>query len=197
MPVIRKVFQLHQRRYGARRLTKDLVADGYTVGPRRVARLMKEMNLVAIQPKSYKPKTTQSRHALGYSPNHLNEADFPSDINQTWVGDITYIPLRNGHFAYLAVLMDLYSRRLVGWALRDSMKESLVIAVLQQAIKNRRPPVGVIHHTDRGGQYASKAYRTILKRNKFLAKYDRRRLQSGEQLHGILLRHDQDGVRNV
>jgi transposase InsO family protein len=89
---------------------------------------MDEMGLVAIQPKSFKPRTTDSRHSLGYSPNLLIDAPPPQGINQLWVADITYVPLVSGDFLYLAMLMDRYSRRIVGWDLQDHLREPLVLA---------------------------------------------------------------------
>jgi transposase InsO family protein len=88
----------------------------------------------------------------------------PSRINQVWVGDISYVPLCGGDFLYLALLMDLYSRRIVAWDLQPHMRESLVLGVLCEAINVRQPPVDLIHHTDRGGQYAGRAYRRVLAR---------------------------------
>jgi transposase InsO family protein len=125
---------------------------------------MDEMGLVAIQPKSFKPRTTDSRHGLGYSPNLLVDAPPPDGVNQLWVGDITYVPLLGGEFLYLAMLMDRFSRRIVGWDLQDHMRESLVLAALRAAITLRRPRPGLIHHTDRGGQYAGAEYRKMLAR---------------------------------
>ncbi len=125
---------------------------------------MAQMGLVAIQPRSFKPRTTDSRHTLGYSPNLLIDAPPPDGINQLWVGDITYVPLVRGDFLYLAMLMDRFSRRIVGWDLQDHMRETLVITALRAAIRARRPKPGLIHHTDRGGQYASVDYRKILAR---------------------------------
>jgi transposase InsO family protein len=165
--LIRALFVKHRRRYGARRLASELADLGIDYGRLRVARLMKEQGLRAIQPKSFVPKTTQSRHGLGYSPNLLNEAPFPREINSIWVGDITYIPLRGGTFCYLAMLMDLYSRRVVGWYLDETMTDSLTIAALRMAIVIRHAPTGLIHHTDRGGQYASRRYRAMLTRAGF------------------------------
>jgi putative transposase len=120
--------------------------------------------LQAIQPRSFRPRTTQSRHPLGYSPNLLLEAKPPSGINQVWVGDITFVPLAGSCFAYLALLMDLYSRRIVGWELDEHMTEALVLAALRTAIGQRQPDAGLIHHTDRGGQYAGGEYRQVLGR---------------------------------
>jgi len=122
------------------------------------------MELAAIQPKSFKPRTTDSRHTLGSSPNLLLDAPPPKTINRQWVGDITYVPLVGGAFLYLALLMDRYSRRIVGWDLQPHMKESLVLAALRAAIGLRRPEPGLIHHTDRGGQYAGAEYRGTLDR---------------------------------
>jgi transposase InsO family protein len=128
---------------------------------------MKQQGLRAIQPKSFVPKTTNSRHSLGYSPNLLMEAPDPINTNELWVGDITYVPLRDGSFCYLAVLMDRYSRYLVGWYLDETMTENLVLAALRMAIGDRQPPINLLHHTDRGGQYASTRYRALLRRAEF------------------------------
>ena len=164
MPLIRNIFWEHKRRYGARRIAAELAASNKPCSRRRVGRLMEQMGLVAIQPRSFKPRTTDSRHTLGYSPNLLIDAPPPDGINQLWVGDITYVPLIDGEFLYLALLMDRYSRRIVGWDLQDHMQESLVLAALRAAIVARRPKPGLIHHTDRGGQYAGSEYRRVLAR---------------------------------
>ncbi|MEO8498709.1 MAG: IS3 family transposase, partial [Planctomycetota bacterium] len=164
MPVVRRIFYRHKRRYGARRIVAELKDLGHTCGERRAAKLLEIQGLKAIQPKSFKPRTTESRHTLGYSPNLLLEFDEPGQIDQQWVGDITYVPLVGSRFLYLAMLMDRYSRRIVGWKLSDDMTEPLVIAVLRRAIAERQPPGSVIHHTDRGGQYAGTLYRAILRR---------------------------------
>ena len=163
-PMIRTIFREHRRRYGARRIAVELAARGQLGGRRRVGRLMQQMNLVAIQPRSFKPRTTDSRHTLGYSPNLLIDAPPPDGVNQLWVGDITYVPLVDGEFLYLALLMDRYSRRIVGWDLQDHLQESLVLAALRAAIASRQPQPGLIHHTDRGGQYAGAEYRKTLTR---------------------------------
>ena len=100
LPIVESIFWEHRRRYGARRIAKELSARGHHCGPVRAARLMKRRRLVAIQPRSFRPKTTDSRHALGYSENLLLDRESPGAINQIWVGDITYIPLFSGKFAY-------------------------------------------------------------------------------------------------
>lgn len=164
MPIVRRIFHRHKRRYGARRIVEELRDMGHVCGVRLASKLLKTQGLKAIQPKSFKPRTTESRHTLGYSPNLLLERDVPERTNELWVGDITYVPVRGNQFLYMAVLMDRYSRRIVGWKLDSDMTESLVIAALRQAIEQRQPPATLIHHTDRGGQYASKRYRAMLRR---------------------------------
>lgn len=162
--MIRTIFWDHKRRYGARRIAVELAARGESCGRKRVARLMSQMGLVAIQPRSFKPRTTDSRHKLGYSPNLLMDAPALDGINQAWVGDITYVPLIGGKFVYLALLMDLYSRRIIGWELREHMRETLVLEALRAAIAARQPIPAMIHHSDRGGQYAGDEYRRVLGR---------------------------------
>jgi putative transposase len=168
LPVIQEVFWQHRRRYGARRIAAELHRRDIAIGIARVARLMKTAGLQAIQPKSFTPKTTESRHPLGYNQNLLADRELPERVNEVWVGDITYIPLRTGRFGYLALLMDLFSRRVVGWEYRASMTEELVLTALRRAISARQPPPGLIHHTDRGGQYASTRYRAVLRRGGML-----------------------------
>jgi transposase InsO family protein len=166
-PWVRAVFWKHRRRYGARRIAKELADRGQTCSPRRVAKLMKTQGLRAIQPKSFVPKTTDSRHALGYRPNLLLETPEPTDLNQLWVGDITYVPLAKGSFCYLAILLDRFSRAVVGWHVDETMTDALTLATLTRAIGRRQPRADLIHHSDRGGQYASKRYRDTLRRAGF------------------------------
>ena len=164
MPFICDIFWQHKRRYGARRIAVELQARGRPCGVDRVAKLLKNQGLQAIQPQSYRPKTTDSRHGLGYSPNLLQRSAPPAQINRVWVADITYLPLKETAFAYLALMLDLCSRRVVGWSLAEQMTEMLVLEALQHAIRTRQPPPGLVHHSDRGGQYASHAYRAVLRR---------------------------------
>lgn len=171
--MIRRIFTDHKRRYGARRIAVELRSQQIVCSRRRVARLMAEMGLVAIRPKSFKPRTTNSRHTLGYSPNLLIDAPPPGDLDQLWVADITYVPLASGRFLYLALLMDRYSRRIIAWDLQDHMRESLVSAALRKAIALRQPKPGLIHHSDRGGQYAATEYRRILARAQTLQSMSR------------------------
>jgi len=161
---IRAIFWRHKRRYGARRIVKELADSDIVCSPRRVAKVLKSQGLRAIQPRSFVPKTTASRHTLGFSPNLLLEAEDPRRVDELWVGDITYLPLRRGGFCYLAALMDRFSRDIVGWSVAGSMTEPLPLAALKQAIRSRQPKLGLVHHTDRGGQYAGTQYRAVLKR---------------------------------
>jgi len=164
LPLIRDIFWRHKRRYGARRIARELCFLNEPCGVARVARLLKTEGLRAIQPKSFRPRTTESRHRLGYNPNLLAGRAAPKKINEVWVGDITYIPLRGGTFGYLSLLMDLFSRRIVGWDYAALMTEPLVLSSLQSAIRRRQPGSELIHHTDRGGQYAGSKYRGVLRR---------------------------------
>jgi transposase InsO family protein len=164
MPLVCDIFWHHKRRYGARRIAMELRAQGRPCGVDRVAKLLKIQGLQAIQPQPFKPRTTHSRHTLGYSPNLLQRSSPPVQLNRVWVADITYIPLQGHGFAYLALALDLCSRRVVGWSLAEHMTETLVLDALQHAIRARQPPPNVIHHSDRGGQYASQAYRGLLRR---------------------------------
>ena len=161
---IRVTFWRHRRRYGARRIAKELADREIVCSPQRVAKILKTQGLRAIQPKSFVPKTTDSRHGLGYSPNLLLDASDPTGIDELWVGDITYLPLRRGGFCYLAALMDRFSRDIVGWSVASSMTEALPLAALRQAIRSRQPKPGLVHHSDRGGQYAGTLYRAVLRR---------------------------------
>jgi len=163
-PTVMNIFWKHKRRYGTRRIVDELADGGLAVSRKRIANIMKTQGLRAIQPKSFKPKTTESRHRLGYSPNLLLSDFTLKGVNQLWVGDITYIPLGSRRFGYLAMLMDRFSRRLIGWHLDVTMTEDLVIRSLKNAISTRRPTESLIHHSDRGGQYAGKQFRAILKR---------------------------------
>ena len=171
-PLMDEIFWHHRRRYGARRISVELSRQGLARGVARVARLLKTRGLQAIPPQSFRPRSTASRPRLGDNTNALADRAAPKEINEVWVGDITYIPLGTrtceGRFGDLALLMDLYSRRIVGWSYQDSMGEALVLAALRRAIRDRQPGGGLIHHTDRGGQSASREYRDVLRRSGML-----------------------------
>jgi len=163
-PAIVDIFVRHRRRYGARRIASELGDEDIVCSARRVAGVLKNQVLRAIQPRSFVPRTTDSRHTPGYSPNLLLDADEPTRVDELWVGDITYLPLRGGGFGYLAALLDRYSRDIVAWSIDATMTESLVLGVLRRAIRERQPEAGLVHHTDRGGQYAGTEYRAVLRR---------------------------------
>jgi transposase InsO family protein len=159
---VETVFWRHSRRYGSRRVVAQLLAEGTSVGRRRVRRLMRERNLRAIQPKRFVPRTTDSRHGRRASPNLLHGALMPQEPNRVLVGDITYLPLLGGSWAYLATWQDLYSRMIVGWAVAETMTEELIITGLKKAIKQRSLANGCIVHSDRGGQYVGGEFRHLL-----------------------------------
>jgi len=162
---VKEVFEAHRRRYGSRRVMITLQRKGIPIGRYQVSSLMRAQNLIAIQPKSFVPKTTNSKHTLGYSPNVLAQLGFPTGVGQVYVGDITYLPTTNGDWLYLMVWMDLFCRRICGWKVEEHMEESLVIESLQQAFYKRPPAPGLIAHSDRGGQFASVNYRALLLEN--------------------------------
>lgn len=150
-----------KKRYGSPRVHRALRKKGVRVGAKRVARLMREKGIVARQKRRFR-RTTDSNHANPIAPNVL-ERDFePAAPNQAWAGDVTYISTSEG-WLYLAVLLDLFSRRVVGWAMSTSNDTALALATLRRAVGARRElPAGVVHHTDRGSPYASEDYRTAL-----------------------------------
>ena len=152
---IQRIALEHRRRYGYRRITAELRRRGMLVNHKRVARIMREDNLLAVQPRAF-VVTTDSDHELEVYLNLASRMKL-TGINQLWVADITYIRLK-GEFVYLAVILDAYSRKVVGWALDRTLAARLPIAALAQAIAERQPPPGLVHHSDRGVQYASGAY---------------------------------------
>jgi transposase InsO family protein len=164
---LRQVFQSHKRRYGSRRLHAEMQEMGYKVGRHKVRSLLKEQGLKAIQPLSFVPKTTNSKHGLVACPNLLGIGFEATKPNQAWVSDITYIPLKGGKWAYLAAWTDLYTRRVVGWAIDTSMTQELIIVALNSAIKRYKPSQSLILHSDRGGQYFGLKFRQIIDRHQF------------------------------
>ncbi len=161
-----EVFTAHKRRYGIRRICAELKEKGIRASKHTCRKVMKQYGLRAIQPRSFVPRTTQSRHPYPISPNLLLEREPPAKPDEVWVGDITYIPLSGGRWAYLSVWMDLYSRRIVGWQLEDHMREELVTAALKKALEARSSKAGIIIHSDRGGQYAGGEFRKLLMKRK-------------------------------
>ena len=165
---VAEVFRHHSRRYGSRRIAAELRAAGQRVGRRRVRRLMREQGLRAIQPRRFVPRTTDSRHHQRLSPNLLRERERRVDRPlKALVGDITYLPLRGGEWAYLATWLDLYSRKVVGWQVSESMTAAIVTSALRQAIARQQPARGLVVHSDRGGQYVATEFRELLRRQGF------------------------------
>jgi transposase InsO family protein len=150
----------HQRRYGYRRMSAELRRRGMPVNHKRVSRLMREDNLLAIRQRRY-VITTDSRHELEVYLNLAARMKLTGP-NQLWVADLTYIRLRN-EFVYLAIVLDKWSRRVVGWSLDRTLAARLAVAALEQAIAGRQPKAGLVHHSDRGIQYASHDYTTVLR----------------------------------
>jgi len=157
---IATIFWHHRRRYGYRRIWKQLSAQNLVCAPTRVRRLMREHGLHALQPKTYVPQTSDGR-ADAPSPNLLLGQPAPSLPNQVWAGDITFIPAGE-KWLYLAVVIDLCSRRIVGWQLTDHLRSNLVTEALRKALAARTSTSGLIFHSDRGSQYGSCAFRTML-----------------------------------
>lgn len=160
---VKDVFEEHRSRYGAIRISKELQARGVKIGRHQTQTLMKIQGLKAIQPKSFVPKTTNSNHNLGRSPNLLLDRNPPTQPNEVFIGDITYIALVDGSFLYLATWLDMFSHKIVGWDLAENMRSILIINALNKAIERRNLPKALIVHSDGGGQYASEDFRNLLK----------------------------------
>jgi len=152
-------------RYGYRRVTKQLHRDGTQVNHKRIYRLMKKHKLLCKQRRKFKVYTTDSNHDYPIYPNLVGGMTI-TRINQVWVADLTYIRIKTC-FVYLAVILDAFSRKVIGYALSQRIDRALSLAALKMAISNRKPPEGCIHHSDRGVQYACYDYINELRDNKF------------------------------
>jgi putative transposase len=155
---IRRVYDEHKGRYGSPRITQQLRQEGVVCGKNRVARLMRENELAARRKKAFRPRTTVPGE--GAAPNLIKELE-PSAPDQVWVSDITYVATLEG-WLYLAVILDLFSRRVVGWKLGESLEAELVVTALRNALVLRQPAEGLYFHSDRGSQYSSEAVRKPL-----------------------------------
>jgi putative transposase len=149
--------------YGYRRITAELQQRGLAVNHKRVLRMMREDNLLCVRGRAF-VVTTDSRHSLPIYPNLAREIK-PTAMNQLWVADITYIRLRT-EFVYLAVVLDAFSRRVIGWALGRTLEAGLAVTALRMALIERQPAPGLVHHSDRGVQYASQDYTAMLKQHR-------------------------------
>jgi len=162
---IREQHRLSLGSYGRPRMTEELKELGLNVGHRRVGRLMRQNGISVVRTRKYKA-TTDSNHSFNIAPNLLNRDFTAHEPNQKWAGDISYIWTREG-WLYLAVILDLHSRRVVGWAVSNRLKRDLAIRALDMAIALRRPPAGCMHHTDRGSQYCSHDYQKRMRQHGF------------------------------
>jgi transposase InsO family protein len=158
---IRQLHQGPERCYGSPRLTVELQTLGHACSENRVARLMQRHGLYAQVRKRFVPRTTDSHHDHPIAPNRLAQRPVPTGPNQVWVTDLTYVPTAQG-WLYLALVMDRWSRRIVGWAMANHLRSELVLSALAMAVTHRRPPKGLVVHSDRGVQFASAETRQFL-----------------------------------
>lgn len=168
---ILNIYTQHRGRYGAPRIHKELEALGKQLSKNKVARRMKQLGLKALAKRKWKV-TTDSQHALPVAENLLNR-DFSASVpNQKWVTDITYVATQEG-WIYLATVMDLYSRAIVGWSFQERLESPLIIEALEMALWRRKFPRGVLVHSDRGSQYCSDRYQALLKKNELVCSMSR------------------------
>jgi transposase InsO family protein len=169
---VKNAFADSRRTYGRVRLARALKKQGHRCGERRVARLLREQNLCARPVRRFRVATTDSRHDGPIAPRRLAEAPAPTRPDQIWVTDFTFIPTAEG-WLFLAVILDLYSRRVVGWAFGPRLDTALALAALRMAVPQRRPAPGLLHHSDRGCQYARADYRAALEAHGLVASMSR------------------------
>ena len=170
---IRTVFRQSRGTYGSPRIHAELRAGGVVCSRNRVARLMKRAGIAAKRRRTYKPTTTDSKHSYPVAPNLLNRDFSAQSPDEKWLCDITYIATREG-WLYMATVLDVYSRRVVGWAMDKHMDAELVERALQMAASHRRPDAGVLHHSDRGSQYAAHDYQKLLGAHKMVCSMSRK-----------------------
>ena len=170
---ISRIHAKSRKTYGSPRIQAKLREAGQRHGRNRIARLMREQELCGRQKKRYRVQTTDSRHDEPIAPNRLLQAPLASRANQMWVADITYALTAQG-WVYVAAILDLYSRRIVGWALSQQINTPLVLTALSMALTHRQPPAGLIFHSDRGVQYASADYRRALTAARLVASMSRK-----------------------
>ena len=158
---VQRLHARHRGRSGSPRMHAALRAEGRGVSRGRVERLMRQHGIRAAASRRFRPMTTDSRHGLPVAPNLLEQRFVAPAPNQVWLADITYVPTNEG-WLYLAAILDLATRKVVGWAMRDHLRTELAAAALVMATQRQRPGPGLIHHSDRGSQYASGEYRKLL-----------------------------------
>jgi putative transposase len=169
---IRTAHHASHSTYGSPRIYAELRAQGERCGRHRIARLMRLHGIRAKQARRFRV-TTDSSHGRPVAANLLGRRFVTPAINRCWVTDLTYVPTHEG-WLYLAVVLDLYSRRVIGWAMQPRMSQELVLAALRMAIAQRRPRAGLLHHSDQGGQYAGPAYQALLTRHGICPSMSRR-----------------------
>jgi len=172
---VRTAHERSARTYGAPRVHRELRAQGHRVARKRVARLMREDGLRVLRRRRRVVRTTDSTHAHPVAPNRLERRFAVQGVrlNQVWVSDLTYVPTREG-WLYLAIVLDLASRRVVGWAMRETLEADLARSALQMALAARQPGPGLLHHSDRGSQYASDDYRALLAEHRCVVSMSRK-----------------------
>jgi transposase InsO family protein len=173
MAEIGRIYQQKRGRYGSPRVTAQLRQEGHRCNHKRVERLMRQHGLRGRSSRKRRICTTHSKHDQPIAPNLLRGRAAPRRPNEVWVADITYVPTAQG-WLFLAAIMDLYSRQILGWSVWDNLEAGGALQALQRALVNRGHPTGVIHHSDRGVQYACHAYRQELKARGLLASMSRR-----------------------
>lgn len=173
-PLIGRVFVESLETYGAPRVHAELrETHGIRVGRKRVARLMRQLELEGVSRRGKRRRTTIADPAAAPAPDLVGRRFTAAGPNQLWLADITYLPTREG-WLFLAVVLDVYSRRIVGWSMRDDLKTELVVDALGMAVTRRKPPAGVVHHSDRGSQYTSLAFGATLRDSGLVASMGRR-----------------------
>jgi putative transposase len=173
--LLERICQIHtdsRQTYGHRRVRAALQAEGYSIGRRRVARLMRRHG---VRPKTRRKfrVTTDSKHTHPIAPNRLDRQFHVTAANQVWTTDISYIATAEG-WLYLAIVLDLYSRQVIGWAMEATMSQNLTLRALSMALQRQRPQAGLVHHSDRGSQYACQAYQKLLAKHKIVCSMSRK-----------------------
>src|ERR1700724_4345828 len=175
---IRRGHAAHRGRYGAPRVHATLRAEGHTASRSRVARLMRHHGIRARMRRQFRGRTTDSHHDLPIAPNLLEQTFVATRPNQIWLADITCVPTSEG-WLYLAVVLNLFTRKIVGWAMRDHMRAELTIAALTMAIQRQKPSPGLIHHSSPGSQYPAADYRKVLGAAGMIQSMSRKRANFG------------------
>jgi putative transposase len=170
---IGRIFAARRRVYGSPRVHAELRREGRRHSRRRVARLMREMGLAARQGRRPRPRTTDSRHDLPVAPNLLGRRFAAERPDAVWLADLSYLPTDEG-WLYLAAIKDMATRQIVGWSMADHLRAGLCVDALVMALQRYRPPEGLIHHSDRGVQYAAEPYRQVLERHGITQSMSRR-----------------------